>query len=803
MSLPAPPGHGPQNESRGPENASRGPRNGGAAPFPEAERDADREAHREAPRESDGAGADGANGANGAARSSSGSAAAGRAGRLLAGAAIFSAAVLLFSVQPLAARALLPWYGGAPMVWAVALFFFQTALLGGYLYAHLAATRLGPRAGLLLHAGLLGAALLFLPPAPDASWAPLGDESPGPRILLTLVATLGLPFLLGAATTPLVSAWLVRAGGRGPDDGSGGEPGRPAAPGNAAPGRKSAAAATGSAGVYRFFALSNAGSLLGLLAYPVAVEPYLGLAGQARAWAGGFLLLALTTLGAGALLQRANPPPAAAHRPRPANAADRRRGVRLPRGLPVPALLAAVASFTLVAVTTHLTRDVAAAPFLWTLPLAVYLVTFVLAFRSARPHPRRLLVPAVFLAAGACLFVWFRDITFGLDAPLAAHAAAGLAFLFAAGWSAHGEIARRRPPPARLTGYYLGITAGGAAGGLAASLLSPLLFPNTWEYPLALVLSAVAPLLAAGAGKGSPRRTVALRAVSAATAGLALAVTLLEHRRPLHAGRNFYGAVRVMEAAPGTPEWRRDLWNGGIGHGSQYLAPGRRREPTLYYYEGTGIAAALSRHPRRLAGEPLSAAVIGLGAGALAVHAREGDRFRFYEIDPQVEEVARSYFTYLREAPGTMEVVLGDGRLSLEREAAAGEPPWDLLVLDAFTGDGIPVHLLTAEAFALYRERLAPDGVLALHISNRHVDLAPVVRAQALRLGAISLLTESEADDDRLHYAATWALVTWNADFVTDPAVLSRATPFHGAAAQPDDGHRWTDDYSNLWRVLR
>ena len=752
----------------------------------------------------------------------------GGTGRRLAGAAIFLASVLLFSVQPLAARALLPWYGGAPMVWAAALFFFQTALLGGYLYAHLAAARLGPRSQLLLHAVLLGAALFVASPVPDAAWAPLGGETPGLRLLWTLAANLGLPFLAGAATTPLVSAWLVRAGAGTAAPGVGASDGeRPGSTGAGSAGSGSSGSNSMGAGsrVYRFFALSNAGSLLGLLAYPVAFEPYLGLAWQARLWTLGYFLLALTALGAGVLLLREHPaaprsPPASPPPSQPAAAngtnGGRREGAgRRRRGLPVPALLAAVASFTLVAVTTHLTRDVAAAPFLWTLPLAVYLSTFILAFGAARPHPRRLLAPAVFLFAGACLFVWFRDISYGLEAPLAAHAAAGLAFLFAAGWSAHGEIARRRPPPAGLTRFYLGITAGGAAGGLAASLLSPLLFPNTWEYPLALVLSATAPLLASAAGRRSPRRAAPVRpvvravvramvrAVSAATAGLALAVTLLEHRRPLHAGRNFYGSVRVMEARPGTPEWRRDLWNGGIGHGSQWLEPGRRREPTLYYYAGTGIEAALSRHPRRRAGAPLSVGVIGLGTGALTVHAREGDRFRFYELDPQVEAVARSYFTYLRDAPGPVEVVLGDARLSLEREAAAGEPKWDALVLDAFTGDGIPVHLLTAEAFALYRERLAPDGVLVAHLSNRHVDLVPVVRAQALGLDAISLLTESEADPARFHYAATWVLVTWNADFLTDPAVLARATPFRGAAAVPDEGHRWTDDYSNLWRVLR
>lgn len=696
-----------------------------------------------------------------------------RVARWLAGAAIFLGSFLLFSVQPLAARALLPWYGGAPMVWAVALFFFQTALLGGYLYAHLLATRLPRSRQAAAHAVLVAAALLFfLPPLPDAGWAPAGGEAPGPRILLTLFAGLGLPFVLGAATTPLVSAWLA-GGGR----------------------RESAAGSP-----YRFFAVSNTGSLLGLLLYPVAVEPFLGVAAQARAWTAGFALLGAATVGSGALLARRAgdpPPPPAAPADRPPPASRRSLAARL-----APVLLAAAASFALVSVTTHLTRDVAAAPFLWIAPLAAYLVTFVLAFGMPDRCPRRLLTPAVFLLAAACLSVWLADITTGLDRPLLAHAAAGLAFLFAAGWIAHAEIARRRPAPARLTGFYLSLTAGGAAGGLSASLLSPLLFPNTWEYPLALVLGAAVPFAgASSASRSLPR--AALRAGLAAVAGLAIAVTWLEHRRPLHAGRNFYGAVRVMEAAPDTPEWRRDLWHGGIGHGSQHLAPERRREPMLYYYEGTGVKTALDRHPKRRAGEPLSVGVLGLGAGSLAAHSRSGDRFRFYELDPQVERVARRYFTYLGDAAGEIEVALGDGRLSLEREEAAGEPPWDVLVLDAFTGDAVPVHLLTAEAFDLYRRRLAPGGVIAAHISNRHVDLAPVVRAQALALGAISLLTESDPDPEAYRYAATWALLTWSSDFVTDPSVLARARPFRGEAARPGEAYRWTDDYSNLWRVLR
>ena len=681
----------------------------------------------------------------------------------LAGIPVFLGALLLFVVQPMAARSLLAWYGGAPMVWAVALFFFQTALLAGYLYAHLLVTRVGPRVQLAVHAGLLAAAAVFgLPPTPDPGWAPAGSGAPAAWILLTLLATLGLPFVALAATTPLVSAWAARS------DAGGG------------------AGASG-AGVYRLFALSNAGSLLGLALYPGLLEPLAGLEDQGRLWSLGFVVLALGTVLAGVPRLRAAP----GRDPRSAAPASFH---------PAAFVLAAVGSLTLVAVTTHLTRDVAAAPFLWAAPLGVYLLTFILAFRGGTPYPRRVLAPLLLVSVAACLFVWFRDITYGLDHALAAQAAAALGFLFLSGWIAHGEIARRKPAPSRLTGFYLSLTAGGALGGLLAALGSPLLFPNVWEYPLALVL-AVGVAFLAPRPAGRRRWAMAARAVVAATAGFAVAVSALEHRRPLSATRNFFGVVRVMEAYPGTPEWRRDLWHGGIAHGSQWFDPGRRREPTLYYYEGTGIEAALTRHPERTLGQPLRVAVIGLGIGSVLVHGRRGDLFRFYEIDPQVVEAARDFFTYLPESRADVEIVLGDGRLSLAREPEA--PGFDVIVLDAFAGDAIPVHLLTREAFDLYDGRLARGGVLAVHISNRHVDLAPVVRAQARRLDLLSLLTVSDPEPDRYRYTATWILLSRNADFVTDPSVLGRAEPWVGAAAEPEDTFLWTDDYSNLLRVLR
>ncbi len=688
------------------------------------------------------------------------SAASPSAGVALAGAGVFLGAALLFVVQPMAAKPLLAWYGGAPMVWAVALFFFQSALLLGYLGAHLLVTRLRPRRQRFVHAAFLVAALVSLPPLAGAAWTPTGSEVPAGRILLTLLVSCGVPVVVVAATTPLLSAWVAAARGR------------------------AAGAAGSDPGVYRLYALSNAGSLLGLGLYPLVLEPFTGLAQQGRWWGGAFLAYALVSVFAGALTLR--------------RAAGDQPALRAAGGFhPVPAGLAAVGSLVLVAVTTHLTRDVAAAPFLWTAPLAVYLLTFILAFRGGSPYPQRVVPALAVLSALACLGVWFQDITYGLERAPVAHALVATAFLFTACWALHGEVAARKPDPSRLTGFYLSVTAGGAVGGLTASLLSPLAFPNVWEYPLALFLAPAAALFARG------RPGYVMKAALAGTLGFALAVTALEHRRPLASGRNFFGVVRVMEAYPGTPDWRRDIWHGGIGHGSQYLAPHRRREPTLYYYDGTGIAAAVTRHPNRVGGLPLRVGVVGLGAGSLAVHGERGDHFRFYEIDPQVTGFARDYFTYLEDTPAEVDVVHGDGRLSLAREAERGEPGWDLLVLDAFSGDAIPVHLLTAEAFDLYVERLAPGGVLAVHISNRHVDLAPVVRAHALRLDLLSLLTVSEPDLEALRYTATWVLLTRNGDFITDPAVLGRAEPWSGDAVEPGPGHRWTDDYSNLLRVLR
>ncbi len=665
-------------------------------------------------------------------------------------AGVFLAAFLLFLVQPMVAKRLLAWYGGAPMVWAVSLFFFQTALLAGYGYAHLIASRLPRRGQVFLHAALLLTAVaVFLPPLPGAQWIPDSGSVPAVLILLTLVATIGLPFALLAATTPLISHWLADA----PE-----------------PGRR----------VFRWYAVSNAGSLSGLLLHPFVVEPHFRLSEQEAFWSAGFVLVAVLVPVAGLLLP----------------APGKRVRLRLTAGFDREALaLAGFGSFALVAVSTHLTRDLAAAPLLWVAPLALYLVTFILAFSGLPPLPgawARLLVMA---SAVACLFLRQRALAVAAD-PWVLDAALGLVFLFVACQMVHGMAADLRPEPSRVTGFYFSLTAGGAAGGLVAALLAPVVFVNVFEYPLALA-GAVA--IALSRPPFGWFRKLAL----GATAGWVVVLTLLEHQRPLHAERTFFGVVRVFEGSQGTTAWRRDLWHGGIAHGSQWMAPDRLREPTLYYYRGTGAELALNRHPKRDRGEPLRVGVVGLGSGALSVWARPGDHFRFHELDPAVEQAAREYFTWLTDSPARTEVVLGDGRLGLAQEHERGDPPWDVLILDAFAGDAIPTHLLTAEAFDLYSRRLGEGGVLAVHISNRHVDLAPVVRAQARRLSWAPLLMVSDGAPDAYHYESTWILLTRNADFLTDAAILGRAGIWVGPAVAPEPHHLWTDDYANLPGVLR
>ncbi len=660
---------------------------------------------------------------------------------------IFVSAFLLFQVEPVIAKIILPWFGGSAAVWTTCLLFFQLALLLGYLYAHWTTERCRPRTQAWIHAGLLLASLLVLPVLPGEAWRPGAAGSPILQILGLLAATVGLPYFMLSTTGPLVQAWYARgAQGTAP---------------------------------YRLYALSNIASLLALVSYPILVEPFVATRTQARLWSWAYLAFAALALGA------------ALSSPKQAHAAQ---GVPAPApGAPawtlwaLWALLPACASALLMAVTNHLTQNVAAIPFLWVLPLCLYLLTFIICFdREAWYLPAPFIVLTA-LAAGAMGYALLDFENLGIRPTIALF----LAGLFFACMVCHGELVRLKPHPRHLTGFYLMIALGGALGGLFVGVAAPTLFNGAYELPVTLGACC---LLAAARWWRLGLRTVFRPAVPMAALGI-LAVlawgvrSYVQDYRVL--ARNFYGGLRVMDTTQeGLPV--RRLLNGAIDHGEQYLDPEYRRQATTYYGWDSGIGLAL----RSLERPGVRAGFIGLGAGTLATYGRAGDAYRFYEINPLVLKLARSEFSFLRDSPAAVTCVLGDARLSLMREAPQ---QFDLLAVDAFTGDAIPVHLLTREAFELYFRHLKPEGLLAVHISNRYLDLEPVVEQAAAALGKATLKVENDDDEENDICGATWVLVSGRPE-------LFQAPVFKGAgeALKPRPGFRsWTDDYSNLFRVLK
>lgn len=695
---------------------------------------------------------------------------AGRLGRLRSHALVAAhGALLLFLVEPMVAKALLPWFGGAPGVWTTCLVFFQALLLAGYGYAHLG-RRLGPRRQAHLHVGLLALSLLTLPVLPSAAWRPDGGEAPTLRILAALTVGVGAPFLLLASTAPLVQHWYARAAGRGSP--------------------------------YRLYAWSNAGSLAALLGYPLVVERYLSLTRQAQAWSLAYLAFAV---GAGWLALRARAVPAVDEAD-DAPAVTRPDGADEAPGPPAPTAvdralwfaLSACGAGLLVAITNQLTLDIAVVPLFFLAPLALYLVSFIVAFGGGyRPLPWRVAYPVTVLAL-------IGLVELGMLAPLSWQVGIALATLFVGCMVCHGELARLAPGPRHLTGYYLVMSAGGAAGGLAVAVVAPRIFTELWELPIFVLAPFALRLvlfLRDPAWRERPRiRAAAVVATVIAVVVGAIGFVLPARGRPgveVFAARGFYGTLRVVDVGRGAPGAVRRLKHGRIEHGTQALDEPQRRVATTYYAAHSGVDLAIGHHPRRRAGLPLRIGVIGLGAGTLAALGGPGDHLRFFELDPEVARVARRYFTYLADSPASVDVVVGDGRLSLEREARrADEPRYDVLVVDAFLGDAIPVHLLTRECGAIYDDRLAADGVLAIHVSNRHLDLVPVVRALAAWSGRVAIRVERHPRGRA--FASTWMLVTSN------PAYLALSSGPQVTVDLPlVPPVAWTDGHSSLVGILR
>ncbi len=675
-------------------------------------------------------------------------------------ATILVSAFLLFQVQPLISKAILPWFGGSPAVWTTCMLFFQAVLFAGYSYAHLSERALGRTSRLVVHLGVLLAACLMLPVTPDAAWKPDDSSEPTWRILALLGVTVGLPYFVLSTTGPLVQAWFSRS----------------------FPGQSP----------YRLYSLSNIGSLTALLSYPFVFEPRWNVPVQGWMWSAGFVLFAMLCAAGAWQVWRVGELPAtfvASGSPSPATK-------NVPAWRPVLwVALPAFGSLTLLATTNHVCQNVAVIPFLWVVPLSLYLLSFIICFDHERWYHRG--AWGLFTAALTLLAAAWGDLTW--DLPFVAELAVYFGAMFGVCMVCHGELVRLRPDPRHLTAFYLLISAGGALGGLFVSLVAPVVFDTFFEWTLALAGGGAlaAGLLWLHARSNGVRAAwrVAAPCGAAATCGLMAVLYAGEssENRTVSEVRNFYGETAVVERALDEP-LDRDfaLISGHTIHGVQFVDPSKRELPTTYYSHESGVGRVL----RALAEKPdLRVGAVGLGCGTLAAYARPGQCYRFYEINPEMERVAREHFSYLKDADGTVEVVLGDARLSLERE----EPQhYDVLVLDAFSGDSVPAHLLTAEAFEVYQRHLAPDGVVCVHITNHYLDLEPVVRGVAQENGYDVVRIQLPGDYDLQLFRSNWMILTNNDELLA----RLRAGPTIPLDLDVPPV-LWTDNASNLFEILK
>ncbi len=701
----------------------------------------------------------------------------------------FIGASLIFLVQPMFARMATPLLGGAPAVWNVSLVCFQAALLAGYAYAHALSRLASLKAQVLIHAVVLTAGFLCLPLRMSGVMGEPPADAPALWLIGTFAVSIAPPFAALSATAPLIQAWYARSG------------------------------LSDAADPYHLYAASNIGSLAGLAAYPLLIEPFTALADQSQGWSVGYALLAAILLFSGWSIVQAGikSNAAAAHAATPAPA-WRERLIWL--------ALSFAPSSLLVGATSHITTDVAAAPFLWAPPLMIYLLTFVVAF-SKKPlisHQAAVMI-APLAAAGAALM-----LLSGLKSVALVMCADLLALFFIA-LACHGALNARRPDAAHLTQFYLIMSLGGVLGGAFNALLAPVLFPNVLEYPLMLVggiallaignakitrpllivlafaaAAALAAIVISAMNLTPPRALFVLFILPAGAAivmsrraplgaAIALACTLplggaFDLMRPHWSGRSFFGVVRVVDLPGDNGPGFRMMMHGTTLHGMQSLDPAHALIPATYYNPASPIGQAFKLFP-----DARQVGVVGLGAGSTACYRTPAQVWRFYEIDPLVVKVATNpaHFTFLSSCQPKADIVLGDARISLGAEP---REKFDLLLLDAFSSDSVPTHLMTKEAMQLYLSRLKPNGVLVFHISNRHLALKPVLARVVSASGAKALYQHyhpTPAEKDEGATAAEVMLVS------KSEAQLARARATHLWHDAPGDGQRpWTDDYSNI-----
>lgn len=690
---------------------------------------------------------------------------------------IFLSALLLFQIQPMIAKYILPWFGGSTAVWSTVMLFFQVLLTGGYAYGHYLVRRVSPKRQWKVHTALLSISALIMlglalawasPITPPVSLKPNTVANPIGHIFLLLTISIGLPYFMLSTNSPLMQAWFNRR----------------------FPGLIP----------YRLYALSNFGSLLGLASYPVLIEPFLALQTQGWLWSVMYLLFAglasyaafaSSKVRASAGMTKAPTEDVVASRPRV--------GIIL-----LWVALAATASTLLLAVTNEITQEVASIPFLWIAPLTIYLISFILAFENERWYQRIPFTFLLFLATAGFIYIVIHPYT-NYMMQLALFAV----LLFACFMVCHGELYRLRPHASNLTMFYLMVSIGGAVGGLFVNFVAPLIFNGYFElhYGLALVWLLLGVMVFV---RPTTIRRLKLKfAFDLLVGGTGVTVLLMTvflvqgiYSGALLAERNFYGVLRVWQSDIGNGEQIYTLMHGITLHGFQYLDPAKRYLHAGYYTETSGVGLAILNHPKR--GHGMQVAVLGEGAGMLAAYGQPGDSYQFFEINPEVSALAEGqggYFSYLKDSEAQISEVMGDARISLEREMADGENRnYDILALDVFSGDSIPVHLLTKQAFQVYLENLSPQGIIAVHITNNHLDLFPVLWRISQAFNLNLLLVKTDEDIENGIFATRWVLLSNDSGVLANQAILKYADPLDGYSTRVS---LWTDDYSNLFQILK
>lgn len=679
---------------------------------------------------------------------------------------IFLSAFLLFQIQPMIGRFILPWFGGTPAVWSTLMLVFQVLLTGGYAYATWLVGRARHQA--LVHVALLIFAFAVLSARALSGLSPVmpalpslaqNGSSPILEIINLLLLSIALPFFVLASNGPLMQAWFSRL-----------HPARSYA---------------------RLYALSNVGSLLGLLAYPVLIEPNLTLRAQGWMWFAGFTLFGFLTGWIALQSGRAAPPsqPAAD----PAYASDRPAFALMSLWI----ALSATASLFLLSVTNQISQEVAVIPFLWILPLTIYLLSFILTFSGERGYNRKFYAVLFVLSLALTLFVMLNATRLHVYWQIMVYCL----LLFAACMLCHGELYLLRPAAGHLTTFYLMVSVGGAFGGIFVSLIAPVIFNGYWEFFVALAMTVAILLAIFRSNRDDSARARFVFTVFALVT-IMLAVLSTYFSGALFSKRNFYGVIRVREMIPaGSNESAYVMSHGITVHGMQFVKPEMRDLATTYYVRDGGAGLAILNHPRY--GQGLRVGMLGVGAGTLAAYGQPGDKYRLYEINPVVIDLAEGqggYFSFVPDSKADVSLVLGDARISLQRELDEGHlQSFDVLVLDTFSSDSIPVHLVTSQAFALYLEHLAPDGIIAAHVTNLHLDLQPVFWRLAQHYG-LSMVRVNYAGDSNGGYASHWILLARDPALLQTSAIEQHSIDLNGYST---DIKLWTDDYSNLFQILK